>query len=390
LTDNYKAESATRKPHSPVLVVALAQRYGGIEARVVQMAIGLKREGIPCMVAATSASPLHAEMVDRKLDVIPSPYSPKDPRNVLWLARLVRRTGASVVDAQNPQSYLMAMLAASVAGVPGRVCTVHLDFRTFASVGLKVRALDTLILMSRTLNAEFLAVSDDSARYLRDVGVPPEQVAVTINAVTIPDGCTAADIRSENGWAEDDFVVVVPARLEAQKGHRFLLEAMARLKPTARPIRCLLVGEGVERAAIEADIACYGLAGSIKLAGFRRDAIALIRAANLVCLPSVLEGLPFAALEAALCERPLLMTRVGGIPDHFVHGITAQLVAPRDQDALAVELAWCADNPSHLTSIAIAARDMVAERFSTERMISELRAAYARALVRRAALSWPR
>ncbi|WP_119680731.1 glycosyltransferase family 4 protein [Indioceanicola profundi] len=374
---------AQASAEAPVLIVALAKRYGGIDTRVTAMARAFTQAGRRCCVAATAGAPLCAALTKAGLPVAASPYAPRDMRNIRWLADLARSMGAGVMDAHNPQSYFMGMTAAALARIPGRLCTIHLNFRTFASGRLKAAGLDALVRFSSRLGADFLTVSNDGADYLEQIGIPRSRITVTTNALEVPVG-QGTDLRQAFGFAADDFLVVVPARLEPQKGHRYLLDALRMARASGRPIRCLLAGDGAERPSLERMVREAGLEEQVMFLGFREDAVELIRGADLMCLPSVLEGLPYAALEAASVGTPLLLTSVGGIPDHFQHGVTARLVDARDPEGLARELHWCAVHRQELDQQAQAARCMVARDFGVDKMMREIRSGYAQAMARSA------
>ena len=97
---------------------------------------------------------------------------------------------------------------------------------------------------------------------------------------------------------------------------------------------------------------------------------------DVLCMPSLSEGLPFAALEAALLGKPIVASAVGGLKLHFRDHETALLVEPGNSAALADALAWCADNTDAAAAIGLAAKSMVETEFSIDRMIAENRDLY--------------
>ncbi len=129
-------------------------------------------------------------------------------------------------------------------------------------------------------------------------------------------------------------VVTFVGRLIDGKGVADLVEAFAGLR-RAHTLLCV-VGDGPRRADLEALAHERGLDDCSVFLGFREeaDALALIRASDVVVNPSYTEGLPTAVLEAALLGRAILASDVGGTPEVVSHGDSALLVAPRDVGAL--------------------------------------------------------
>ena len=124
-------------------------------------------------------------------------------------------------------------------------------------------------------------------------------------------GDTTAARRSV-GLGVDDFVVGTFARLYADKGHRYLLDAMAELVPACPDVRWLVVGDGAERASLEARVRAAGLGHRVTLAGWRHDAVDLMAATDLVVQPTLQEAFSQVMGEAMWLGRPLVITDVSG------------------------------------------------------------------------------
>lgn len=130
--------------------------------------------------------------------------------------------------------------------------------------------------------------------------------------------------------------VVFVGRLTRQKGVHTLVEAAARCRTPE--LRLLLVGDGPERRSLERAVRRRGLAGRVRMTGFRphREIPAVLRHADLLCLPSHYEELGSVLLEAMQAGVPIVASDTGGIPDAV--GPAARLVAPGDPGALAAAI----------------------------------------------------
>lgn len=356
-----------------VLIIDLAKRYGGAEVRVLDTAKALHGR-YPYTVATLTGSPLHQRLEAADLSSLPVPFARSDPRLLLFLWRAIRQKGYRVVDAHNVQSQFWGQLVATLTGGTTKVSTVHSAYRIEHNGSLKGRLYEQVLRLNRWWGGRFIAVSEAVYAYLRDAGIPSERITLIHNSIELP-SLTNETIKQpllkSLGWPEDAYVVIVVARLEPVKGHPFLIEAMSQLVETQPRLRCLIVGEGRTRTALETQVAKENLQDRVHFTGFRDDIPALLRASDLFCLPSLSEGLPYALLEAAAHRVPLLVTRVGGMADLLTHKQTAFLVPPSDPAALVEGLNWFIEHPQEASIMGQRAYEQVEKLFSVEEMITK-------------------
>ena len=182
------------------------------------------------------------------------------------------------------------------------------------------------------------------------------------------------------GRARSPELIVGGASLHPKKGLDRLVAACAQLRGRGVRFRCILVGEGPERARLERQIHALGLAGRVELAGRlpHRELVTLLRGAALLAHPSVIDrrgsmdGIPNLILEAFAVETPVVATRLSGIPEVVVADQTGLLVEPGDVDALAEALARILRDPALGRRLGVAARALVVERFDLGRNVERL------------------
>ncbi len=363
-----------------VLLVDLARGFGGAEVRVLNLARALGGARADCRVAVLSGGPLHARLQSAGLPSAPLDCGRGDPRLLVRLVRILQQGKFTVVDAHNVQSIFWGHLAAVVAGVRGRVATIHSDHHG-EYPGLKGRSYERVLLLDRFLARETVVVSEMlRARYQRGSG--DRRTTFIPNAVYVPerpqDPSDAAERRAV-GCAPDDFVVLVPARLHPVKGHVHLLEAVALLTEAPR-IVVLLAGEGPLRGELQERVAALGLADRVRFLGFVTHLAPLIRAADCICLASLTEAMPFAILEAAAAARPVLATAVGGIPALVEPGRTGLLVPPGNPRALAEALQWLARHPADARAYGLAAHAKMRREYHVGDMLEKTLEVYRRAV----------
>lgn len=230
----------------------------------------------------------------------------------------------------------VALAAARRHRVPF-VLTVHSSGADIDGQGLRGAALRHLGARLEAVGARHadavIALTRRRALLLRRDGVDARRLHV------IPSGVVPAGARP----AGDDPLASVPrprvlfvGRLAHQKGVRHLVEAAARMR-TADAHVCL-VGDGAQRPSLERLVARLALGARVHFLGFRPhgEIDGLMRAADVLVLPSLYEELGSVLLEAMQAGLPIVATRTGGIPEAV--GDAALLVPPRDPPALAAAL----------------------------------------------------
>jgi glycosyltransferase involved in cell wall biosynthesis len=185
--------------------------------------------------------------------------------------------------------------------------------------------------------------------------------------------CTLHD---EYGIPEDAPIVGVVARLEAEKGHRTLIDAWPEVLAAVPNAWLLVVGEGSERDALEAEAASLGVNERVVFTGRREDVPAVTAALDVAVLPSYREAQGLSVLEAMALSRPVVASNVGGIPEMIEDGVTGLLVPPNDCDALAAALIKLLTDHPYADMIARRGHDLVHERFCIELMVNSIESIY--------------
>ncbi|MEZ4682484.1 MAG: glycosyltransferase family 4 protein [Caldilineaceae bacterium] len=366
------------KTAPPLLLVDLSEGYGGVDVHALDLAKALHGRR-PYGVATVAGSPLHNHLTAAGLCAEPVPHPKRDPRNLLALRHIIHRGGYQLVDAHNEQSWLWGLGAAKLAGVRGLIATVHLPWRVIPG-GFKGYLQEQLLHTCRRWGAHFVTVSHSIAAQLQAIRVPPTQIEVIYNAIepTANGAVEPCAIAGLTGWPAASFVVVVVGRLTAQKGHHFLLSALAQVRQQYPQVRGLIVGEGKLRPQLERQAAALGLTDHVHFTGFRQDIPALLAGSDLFCLPSYAEGLPYAALEAAQCRLPLLLSAVDGIRELFTHNETAYLTAVGDVAALANGIAWFVEQPAAAERMGEAAHTFIRQNLDPATMVAAKERLYQR------------
>jgi glycosyltransferase involved in cell wall biosynthesis len=170
----------------------------------------------------------------------------------------------------------------------------------------------------------------------RTLGIPHERVFVVPNGIPLRSG-TRDRVRRELSIPDDELLVIAVGNLYPVKGHAVLLDALAMLD-TGTKWHLAIAGRGDEEARLRAQTTAAGLDARVHLLGFRDDIPDILAAGDIFAMPSLSEGLPLALVEAMSFGLPVVVTRVGGIPEVVTDDVEALLVPPSDARALSTAL----------------------------------------------------
>jgi glycosyltransferase involved in cell wall biosynthesis len=172
--------------------------------------------------------------------------------------------------------------------------------------------------------------------------------------------------------------VLFVGRLAAVKGVSLLLEAFARIRAAYPDARLTLVGDGPERAALQAQAAALGLSETAHFAGYRsqEEVAALLSEADMLVLPSFAEGLPVVLMEALASRIPVIATPIAGVSELVRDGETGLLVPPGDVKGLATALDRLLSDPELCRRLGEAGRAAVLERHDVAREAEKLLALF--------------
>ncbi len=358
-----------------VLLVDLARSYGGAESRVRAQARFMHTLGTACDVAVLAGSALHQYLEADELPCVPLNHGRGNPLLLPELVHVMRAGQYDVVDAHNVQSIFWGMWAAALAGVPRRVATIHSDYAA-EYPGAKGKLYATVLRLMQPITHHTITVTEQLYEQAAQRRAPATCIP---NAVPIPphaqnDRSHAFD--QEWGFQHGDFIVGIVGRLVPVKGHRYLIDALALLSDLPH-IKLIVVGAGKLEDDLRGHVQQHNLTERVRFLGFRDDVPQIMQVIDCLCVPSLSEALPYVVLEAASFARPLVATNVGGLQTLLTDQETALLVPPADAPALAAALRKLAGDAALAQQLGQSAYNMVATRFSVERMVRDVLGVYA-------------
>jgi glycosyltransferase involved in cell wall biosynthesis len=319
----------------------------------------------------------------------------------LRLAAILRRERIDVVQTHSSVFTVVARLAAWIADVPVRLTMVTTPVYLGASTHRRIERATCW------MDSAVIPSCEYSRSVYRQLGVSEDRLPVIYYGVDERrfdhESVVAANVRAEFGWNADSPVVAMIAYFYAPnsvsehiprslwgkniKGHEDLLCCVPSVLAEFPEAKFLIVGKGWgmegERSAhwIESLVSRLRLQESVALAGYRTDVPNILKAVSVTVCTSLIENLD-GSIESLLMGRPMVSTRVGGMPDAIRDGETGVLVRPADPEDLARGIRELLRDPSRARALGEAGRRLALIRFTLERTGRDLSALYRRLLVR--------
>ena len=234
----------------------------------------------------------------------------------------------------------------------------------------------------------FIAVSEANGRYLIDKkGLPEKKVVVVRNGCDLTRFKAASGDRSalrrKFGYSDGDPILIVPARLEPQKGHSVLIEAVPMIYQQFPNLKVLCLGEGSLRSELERTVAKKGLQSIVHFLGFQAEIRDWFALGDLTVLSSFYEGLPLVAIESLAASRAVVATHVDGTPEVVVNNLSGLTVPPGQPAPLAEAICSLLKQPALIEHFGTAGRKLVETEFSQTRQVERTADLYLRARTRR-------
>ena len=379
-----------------VLTVGDAVRLGGAETLIAQLGRVAAQSGLDLQVLSIlDRGPDRSalEPLLREVGLEPQYLGVRrtlDPTAVPRLVSFIRRSGADVVHAHLEMAMTLALPAAALAGRPG-VGTFHHVHRPLSG---RAAARERLAVEVATRSKAAIFVSQASLTSFADRYRPgrrvPKSWTVVHNGIDLdyfsPGTEASPSLPADLGLSESappggHRVVTLLAALRDFKGITHAVRAWPDVLARVPEARLLLVGSGSEEASLRAQVADLGLTESVVFAGMRSDIPEILRASEVVLLPSIYgENLPTVLMEAGGCGRPVVASDVGGISDIVADRETGLLVRPGDAAGIADAVVRLLDDRDLAEAMGRAGRQRMERLFDAHGWAANLRRVYETAM----------
>jgi glycosyltransferase involved in cell wall biosynthesis len=379
------------EPRIKIIRVIARLNMGGPALHVAYLTEGLRKRGYDTTLIAGSlargedsmafvADAHGVEIV--QIDELGREISPlRDLMATLRLARLIRKERPQILHTHTAKAGTVGRVAALLAGSRRPPIVVHTFhghvlrgyFGPFRS--LLFRLLERWLAARTTA---LIAVSPEVRDDLVALGVAPRdrfvviRLGIELHERVAPDDNGRDESRRYLGIPGDRFAVGWIGRMTPVKRTDDVLVAFKRLRDNGVDAVLCMVGDGPDRRQLEQRAHELGVARDTLFLGYQEDVAQFYAAFDTLVLPSGNEGTPVSVIEALAAERPVVATRVGGVPDVLRDGTDGFLVEAGATDELADRLAELARDPALRARMGKQGRDRVLSRYAVDRLVDDV------------------
>lgn len=293
--------------------------------------------------------------------LVRTPHPWHDALAVLEIRRLADRLHPDIVQINSSKAGALARLGLVFSGLPV-VFTAH-GWAFAARRGVRGVATLAVERIVAPLTSAIVCVSDwdRSIALERRIG-KASRLHLIHNGIAVPE-----QPPDRGAWPARPMLICV-TRLVKQKDVGLLLDALAQ--PGLEHFRLSVLGDGPERDALLAQRDALGLADRVQIPGERSDVPEQLAGADAFVLPTKWEGLPYCILEAMASGLPVVASRVGGVPELVVDGVSGSLVPAGSLSELAAALRALDADGEKARAFGRAAHERARERFSLDAMVA--------------------
>jgi glycosyltransferase involved in cell wall biosynthesis len=294
------------------------------------------------------------------------------PIEVASFARWLKKHRVEIVNTHSSNDGWTAGLAARLAGcLLIRSRHIEVDYPNRFWSGLAFRKLPHHILTT----SERIA-----GRIVQELEIPRERVTCIATGIDLQrfHPGTPGTLRHQLSLPDDMPLVGMISVLRSWKGHATFLEAATLLLKSGRRVHFIIAGDGPGRTELGKKISGPPWRENVTLLGHRTDVENVLASLDVLVLPSYAhEGIPQIVLQAQAMARPVVATRIGGIPEVVEDGVTGLLIEPRDAPTLAARIAQLLDDAALRTQLGAAAHAYAEAAHGIDRMGARLLDLYA-------------
>lgn len=308
-----------------------------------------------------------------------------DLRALYRLYRFIRDGKYDIVHTHTAKAGFLGRLAASMAGVPIIVHTVHgITFHDF-----RHPIVQTLFIIfekvAATVTDRFIAVGEDLKEYYLQVGIgKPERYKVIHTGMNLNRFLNAGELpeefirrkRQEFYIEPTDIVIGHVSRLDTGKGQQYLLQAIPQIVARFPNTTFILVGEGKHRKMFETMTRELHIEQHVIFAGFRHDIEEIMAIFDVAVFTSLWEGLPRVVVQYAAVGKPIAAFDIKGVSELVRNGINGFTVPVRDVGRLAKRIMYMLENLENSKNMGKSGRQFIDESWKADVMIAKIAQEY--------------
>lgn len=359
-----------------------ANARGGAEEHILTLLRGLDRSRFEAyLICSPAVAEKLGKDVPADVKVFPLMFDkPWQISGAIKLAKLLRQNKIQILHSHLFYSSLFASPVGWLCGVPAILETPHLRELWREGKGWPKSSFAMDRWVGKFVDG-YVAVSKANGTYLKDVKkLNAGKIHVIQNGSDLdrfrPDHPAPEGMRRQFGFHEADRILLVPARLEPQKGHRVLFDALPKILEEFPSVRIVCAGEGALLAELQEHVRKLKVADRVSFVGRQQKLEDWFALCEFTLLPSFFEGLPLVAVESLAAGRAMVATAVDGTPEVIVDGNTGLTVPAGDPPALAAAIYRLLRDTNLCRTMAKAGRQWAVENFTQKMQLDKTQELY--------------
>ncbi len=363
----------------PVLFIHGITQIGGAERELLLILEHLERQSYAPVMVCPDKGPLVDELnrLGIEMRYVPLPpwrkvlAYPKRARSIRQLQDVIREIHPALIHVNDIWWVPHSLRANSGLGVPILAhVRQEIEPRKVHRYGLD-RA-DVVLPMSRHIQQS-----------LEAGGVPGRRLLTLYSALDMTRVPQREDGRRRGrrfGIPDDVPLIGTVANLFPRKGYEVILKALPKILVSFPTMQYVIIGQGgsgYERS-LRSLVGNLGLEKTVHFVGFQKEVYSCLAAMDIYVHPALMEGFGIAMLEAMAMEKPIVASRVGGIPEVVEDGVTGLLVPPGDPEALASAVLRLVRDPNSRQFMGRAGKQRLQAHFTVEQIMKKLQFLYTR------------
>lgn len=319
----------------------------------------IKKENIPCFHLIS----------DYKFDL----------PGLVRLMGLLIKTKCTLVHSHGYKADIISLITSRILKIP-IITTIH----GWTKEDFKVRLYEKIQAFFWRFFDLILCVSESYMHQALKLGIEKNKLILLHNGIVISDyqiddsDKIKQSFINEHGIPKDNFIVGIIGRLSIEKGHKYFLEAACEVLQQNAHVSFVIIGDGIERNNIEHFIMNSPYKANFYVLGHVYDMKKAYAALDAVVIASLREGLPNVLLEAMACGKPIVATKVGGIPEVVTNNQNGFLVPPEDSMGLANAMAALIQDQNTRERFVAEAKRTILARFSFEHRMKRITDIYSK------------
>lgn len=350
---------------------------GGITNYILHLVKPIQEFGVNISVLSSGGecTPLFRKLGANTFEVpirTKSELSPKLYFALPTVIKIIRENKINLLHAHTRVTQVMAFLIQRLTGIPV-VTTCHGYYKR--RIGRLLfpcwgdRAIAISLGVEDHLRNDFFIHASKARRIFNAVNLKEIDMAYAKHHVD--------EVKREYGFSREDCVIGIVARLVEDKGHHYLIHALAVLKNKITGLKLLIVGGGKRKKYLEETVKMLGLAPDVVFTGNVQDVTKPLAAMDIFTLPAIWrEGFGLSIIEAIACKKPVIVTNIWALNTLVENGKTGILVEPKRTDQLAAAIELLVRDPRLRFDIGLHGREMVEKNFTIDRMAKEIAGLY--------------